>query len=91
MWPWTRSKTQDLDAGDMYRSTTSGLLVETATVLGRFEDQSGIPHVRYALRVATQTGASDGEELRVLALGAFARRYSEYCGKKPGETTEAAA
>jgi hypothetical protein len=82
MWPWNRSKTQDIDAGAVYRAPGNGLLVETATVLGRFDDQSGIPHVRYALRVATQTGASDGEEQRVLALGAFARRYSQYCGKK---------
>lgn len=82
MWPWSRPQTQDLDAGAVYRAPGNRLLVETATVLGRFDDQTGIPHVRYALRVATPTGASDGEEQRVLALGAFSRRYSQYCGKK---------
>ncbi|MSO70749.1 MAG: hypothetical protein EXQ88_01835 [Alphaproteobacteria bacterium] len=82
MWPWTRNKIQDLDTGNVYRARNTGLLVETATILGRFEDQSGIPHIRYSLRVATKTGASDGVEQRVLAIGAFASRYSEFCGKK---------
>ena len=87
MWPWTRAKIQDLDTGNIYRARSSGLLVETATILGRFDDPSGIPHIRYALRVATQTGASDGEEQRVLAIGAFASRYSEFCGKKGEDET----
>ena len=86
MWPWSRVIPQKtLENGAMYRAPVSGLLVETATILGHFNDPSGIPHVRYALKVTTQTGASDAEELRALSIGAFVRRYTEFCGKK-GET-----
>ncbi len=89
MWPWIQSKlnwagekARSLDAGAIYRAPCRGLLVETATILGRFDDQTGIPHVRYALRCATKTGASDGIQERVLSTDAFVERYTEYCGTK---------
>ncbi len=80
-WFWQRKPDCTFDAGTVYRCTDSKLVIETATVLEQFNDYNGIPHVRYALRLDSPYGEPGTEDLRVLSQSAFARRYSEYCGR----------
>ncbi len=62
--------------GGVYRRSTMGSLTETAEVLEIGRDKMGIPHVRFALRVACgSTGAAT--EQRTLSLDTFYARYRE--------------
>lgn len=81
-WPWQRKSDTTFDAGAVYRCAESTRVVETATVLARFNDYDGIPHIRYALRLNLAFGEQGSEEMRVLSQAAFARRYSEYHGHR---------
>ncbi len=73
--PWQRTQVASVERGSVFRLVCSSRLVETATVLGRFEDHDGIPHVRYRLKLETPNGRSISEDMRVLALSVFSERY----------------
>ena len=90
-WPWQRKFDTTFDAGAVYRCTESRRVIETATVMARFNDYDGIPHIRYTLRLDLAFGEPDSEEMRVLSEAAFALRYSEYSGGSKPRNTAASA
>ena len=73
--PWQRTQVASVEPGSVFRLVCSSRMVETATVLDRFEDYDGIPHVRYRLKLETPNGQSISKDMRVLALSVFSERY----------------
>ena len=73
--PWRRTHVASVEPGSVFRLVCSSRMVETATVLDRFEDFDGITHVRYQLKLGTPNSQSISEDMRVLALSAFSQRY----------------
>lgn len=73
--PWQPTHVASVEPGSVFRLVCSSRMVEMATVLDRFEDYDGIPHVRYQLKLGTPNGQSISEDMRVLALSAFSQRY----------------
>jgi len=57
------------------------MMVSTARVLAIGPDAYGIPHVRFEITLASQSGHSIGHESRVLSLESFAELYSEPVGE----------
>ena len=73
--PWQRTHVASVETGSVFRLVCSSRMVEIATVLDRFEDYDGIPHVRYRLKLETPGGQSISEDTRVLAMRVFTERY----------------
>lgn len=73
--PWQRTQVASVETGNVFRLVCSSRMVETATVLDRFDDYDGIPHVRYKLKLETPNGQAISEDMRVLAMSVFTERY----------------
>jgi len=66
--------------GAVFRRIGPGQAREMAQVLSVAEDNAGIPHVRYRLRVERPDRDPVAPEDRTLSLGAFVERYPERVG-----------
>jgi hypothetical protein len=64
----------DISEGSVFRRTTPGKIVETASVLSIANDSVGIPHVRFRVHYERVDTA---DELRTLALAAFSELFNE--------------
>lgn len=65
-----------VEVGATFACTRSRHMVETARILSIEEDESGLPHVRYASRVQRASTVFDAGS-RTLALATFLERFRE--------------
>ena len=65
--------------GASYRRSRGADVIETARIIAVTDDPLGIPHVRFALRIAAGAGEI-AEEQRTLALACFTTLYQEAIG-----------
>jgi hypothetical protein len=75
-WPHRSAPDRDIKPGDRYRRRLDGHLAATATVLGLRADFAGIPHVHFAVSVASPLEQRE-RSTRVLALRSFLDTYRE--------------
>lgn len=66
-----------VNPGAVFRRMRADRTVETASVVAVLKDCAGIPHVRFLLHVDR---AETADEQRTLALGVFAKLFSERVG-----------
>ena len=63
--------------GDVFRRTNGIRVFETAEVVCVSDDRTGIPHVRFRLRVGRADSPMIQAEERTLALSAFLQHFPE--------------
>ena len=74
---WQRKSFDDVSNGEVFRRTNANRLFETAEVMSVSSDRTGIPHVRYRLRVGRPDRPAIDADERTLALSAFLEQYPE--------------
>lgn len=70
-----KQKPTPITEGSVFERTCHHNIVERATVVWVGNGPFGIEHVRFKL----STGASEPEDMRILAADAFRERYPQLC------------
>jgi hypothetical protein len=70
------TESRSVQIGGIYRHRPAGTAIETAEVIGLLDDRSGIPHVRFMVRIERQyRSVHDGP--RTLSVTSFLKYYNE--------------
>lgn len=70
-----RQKTMDVEVGSVFERPHHFNVVERVEVVSIDQDETGIPHVCYAI-THIRPHVSEKQGTRVLAMSAFAERYA---------------
>lgn len=76
MFSW-RKRVQEVEIGELYRRESNLGVGETAQVVSVWDDDVGIPHVRFHRRQGAMDKAKAAIDDRTLALSAFVQLYPQ--------------